>query len=80
MIVGEAHFMLQREDSYLFSVTAWIDHFETWYDGFKKKVAANVDVRLELLEGINFLKVLSKKQDEILSKAIRDLEGIMKKR
>jgi starch synthase (maltosyl-transferring) len=68
-------FYVTERDQYFFSVTAWVDHFETWYDGFKKKVAAQVDVRLELLEGINFLKVLSSEKDEILSKAIRNLEG-----
>jgi len=73
--IWRGSFYVTERGQYLFSVTAWVDHFETWYDGFRKKVAANLDVRLELLEGINFLKVLSKKQDEILSKAIRRLEG-----
>jgi starch synthase (maltosyl-transferring) len=73
--IWRGSFYVTERGPYVFSVTAWVDHFETWYDGFRKKVAAKVDVRLELLEGINFLKVLSKKHDEILSKAIRHLEG-----
>src|ERR1700733_7690282 len=33
-------FIVSETEPYLFRVKAWIDHFETWYDGFKKKAAA----------------------------------------
>jgi len=51
-----ASFVVDKKGGYTFTVTAWIDHFDTWYDGFKKKAAANVDVHTELLEGVAFLK------------------------
>src|SRR5690349_9677478 len=41
-------FYVTSKGKYLFRITAWIDHFETWYDGFVKKAAAKVDVKLEL--------------------------------
>lgn len=56
----EASFVVDKKGNYLFTINAWIDHFDTWYDGFKKKVAAKVDVKVELLEGALMLRKLSK--------------------
>lgn len=67
-------FTVSEQGKYTFTITAWIDHFETWYDGFKKKAAAKVDVRLELKEGIQFLKILSNGKNDELNKAIRGLD------
>ncbi len=66
-------FYVLEKGIYLFTLKAWVDHFETWYDGFKKKAAADVDVHLELQEGIHFLKILSAGNDEVLNKAIEQL-------
>lgn len=52
-------FHVAEKGIYVFTIHAWIDHFETWYDGFKKKAAAKVDVKVELMEGANFLKTLA---------------------
>lgn len=61
---------------YVFTLRAWIDHFDTWYDGFKKKAAVGVDVHVEILEGIAFLNLLSKdRNDGALKQAIQRLEG-----
>lgn len=49
-----ASFPVDEKGTYVFTIHAWIDHFETWYDGFKKKAAAKVDVKVELMEGANF--------------------------
>jgi starch synthase (maltosyl-transferring) len=65
-------FHVQQKCSYLYTVVAWIDHFETWYDGFKKKAAAHVDVKVELQEGVIILKKLAKdKNNELLSAATK---------
>lgn len=53
-----ASFKVEEQGTYVFTVQAWIDHFDTWYDGFKKKAAAKVDVKVELMEGAIFLKTL----------------------
>ncbi len=57
---------LAQKGLYEFQVHAWIDHFETWYDGFKKKANAKVDVAVELLEGAAYLRQLNstKKLDQ----------------
>lgn len=57
----KASFNVDEQGKYIFTIHAWIDHFDTWYDGFKKKAAAKVDVKVELMEGINFLKTLAEK-------------------
>ncbi len=55
----QASFTVEQKGNYLFTIVAWIDHFDTWYDGFKKKTAAGVGVTVELQEGANILKKLS---------------------
>ncbi|MEI9921380.1 MAG: alpha-1,4-glucan--maltose-1-phosphate maltosyltransferase [Bacteroidota bacterium] len=51
-----AVFYVTEKGFYRFKVEAWVDHFDTWYDGFKKKADAKVDVKTELMEGVNFLR------------------------
>ncbi|GHN01961.1 alpha-1,4-glucan:maltose-1-phosphate maltosyltransferase [Cytophagales bacterium WSM2-2] len=58
-------FPAAEKGNYFFTVHAWIDHFETWYDGFKKKAAAKVDVSVELLEGAAFLRRLKNSNREL---------------
>jgi len=55
----QATFKVEEQGTYFFTIHAWIDHFNTWYDGFKKKAAAKVDVKVELMEGALFLKTLA---------------------
>jgi starch synthase (maltosyl-transferring) len=69
-----ASFYVPDKTVYLFTVQAWVDHFDTWYDGFKKKAHANVDVHVEIKEGILLLKGLTKEKNERLSLAITELE------
>lgn len=54
-----ASFYVSEKGSYYFRVQAWIDHFDTWYDGFRKKAAAKVDVTVELMEGAQYLRAVS---------------------
>lgn len=53
-------FQVKDKGFYLFSIRAWVDHFETWYDGFKKKAEASLDVHVELLEGAALLERVGK--------------------
>ena len=64
-----ASFSPSQKGQYVFKVLAWIDHFETWFDGFKKKANASVEVSVELLEGAIFLKRLSNGKDELFKLA-----------
>lgn len=71
----EASFYVTEKGYYEFTITGWVDHFETWYDGFKKKAAAHVDVHLELLEGAAFLRGLSNGKHKELQQFAVALEG-----
>ena len=51
-----ASFFALERGTYYFTVRAWVDHLETWFDGIKKKIAAKLDVRVELMEGVEFLR------------------------
>jgi starch synthase (maltosyl-transferring) len=55
-----ASFQVTEKGYYFFTIRAWVDHFETWYDGFRKKAHAAVDVHVELMEGAAFLKKVGK--------------------
>lgn len=69
--VWEASFPASVKGSYFFTVRAWVDHFDTWYDGIKKKAAANVDVSVELMEGAAYLNELVKENKNLQTWAKR---------
>ncbi len=71
----KASFSVTEKVSYVFTVQAWIDHFETWFDGFKKKATAKVDVKLELLEGAQLLREIARKKNTELLKVAEKLEN-----
>ncbi len=64
-----ASFQVTEKGYHLFTIQAWIDHFETWYDGFKKKAEAALNVRVELMEGAAFLRRVGKGDPYIQSLA-----------
>ena len=64
-----ASFRVDEIGKYGFTIHAWVDHFDTWYDGFKKKAAAKVDVYIELMEGAIFLKKLAGTSNPLLLNA-----------
>lgn len=55
-----ASFPVTEKGFYLFTIRAWVDHFETWYDGFKKKAEAALDLQVELMEGALLLRKIGK--------------------
>ncbi len=73
--VWSAAFTVTEKGYYNFTILAWIDHFDTWYDGFRKKSLANVDVSLELKEGAQYLRTLSKKDKADLEETAKKLEA-----
>src|SRR5712671_3706067 len=44
----QAKFTVEKLGQYIYTLTAWIDSFQTWYQDFLKRVAANQDVTVEL--------------------------------
>jgi starch synthase (maltosyl-transferring) len=74
----QATFKVEEQGKYVFTIHAWIDHFDTWYDGFKKKAAAKVDVKVELMEGAVFLKTLAENGKPNLLNLATKLENASK--
>lgn len=68
-------FYVIEKSPYVFTVHAWIDHFETWYDGFKKKADAKLDVKVELLEGAQLLLKIAGDRKNKLSTIASKLES-----
>jgi len=64
-------FYVTTTGKYIFRIQAWIDHFDTWFDGFQKKTAAKLDVHLELREGAAFLRQLAVKNNQLLKLALK---------
>ncbi|MBS1544814.1 MAG: alpha-1,4-glucan--maltose-1-phosphate maltosyltransferase [Bacteroidetes bacterium] len=62
-------FTVDQKGQYFFAVRAWIDHFETWYDGFKKKAAAGLNLKVELMEGAAFLREVANGDTALLTMA-----------
>ena len=71
--VWKASFLVPEKGYYNFTILAWVDHLDTWYDGFRKKANANIDVSLELKEGAQYLKTLSKGKNAGLNEAAKKL-------
>ncbi len=69
----KASFYVPEKGTYVYTLQAWVDHFDTWYDGFKKKANAKVDVKVELMEGAILLRTLGESNKDLISIA-RKLE------
>jgi starch synthase (maltosyl-transferring) len=69
--IWTASFRVEQKGTYVFTVVAWVDHLDTWYDGFKKKANAKVDVHVELQEGAILLGKLPGNNPEVASAAKR---------
>jgi starch synthase (maltosyl-transferring) len=71
--VWSATFKITEKSNYVFTVIAWVDHLDTWYDGFKKKAEAKVDIHTELMEGVLLLKQLPASKSQQIQTAIAKL-------
>jgi starch synthase (maltosyl-transferring) len=56
-------FPVDRIGRWHFTVEAWTDAWETWRAGFRKKVDAGVDVRVELLEAAALVRAAARRAD-----------------
>jgi starch synthase (maltosyl-transferring) len=50
------NFAVQRIGTHLYSVSAWIDHFQTWSRDLQRRVQADQDVTIDLQIGSQLLK------------------------
>ncbi|MFW5774307.1 MAG: maltotransferase domain-containing protein, partial [Tangfeifania sp.] len=52
----KAEFPLSSIGSYFFTVRAWVDHFKSWHRDILKKIAAGVDIEVDLQIGANLIQ------------------------
>jgi starch synthase (maltosyl-transferring) len=76
----EATFVLDARDYFDYKVEAWVDHALTWHYGLTKKVKAEVDVKVELKDGLPYLnnlldQKLSKDQKAFVKNCISLIES-----
>jgi starch synthase (maltosyl-transferring) len=49
-------FPVEKLGQYLYTISAWVDPFLTWYDDFQKRIEADQDVTIDLQIGSELLK------------------------
>ncbi|HEY4012961.1 MAG TPA: alpha-1,4-glucan--maltose-1-phosphate maltosyltransferase [Polyangiaceae bacterium] len=59
----EASFLVDEIGQWQFAILAWIDPFETWRAGTRKKIDAGQDVELDLAAGALLLKAYASRAD-----------------
>ena len=52
----QASFRVDRLGQYIYTISGWIDSFQTWYKDFLKRIAAQQDVTVDLQIGAVLLK------------------------
>jgi starch synthase (maltosyl-transferring) len=56
-----APFTVEKLGHYIYSITAWVDPFQTWYKDFQKRIAADQDVTVDLKIGAQLLKAAAER-------------------
>lgn len=70
----KASFSVEKQGYYSYKVEAWVDYALNWQHGIQRKIEDNQYVKSELLEGIEFLKTISKKANDIEKKYLESLK------
>ena len=71
-------FQVEEEGMAYFTVLAWVDHPLDWYLGIGKKIAAGVEVEVELQMGADWLDALSKKAKGPAAKAMTEAAEVFR--
>jgi len=74
----KAAFSVEKQGYYTYKVEAWVDYALNWQHGIQRKIEDNQHVKSELLEGIEFLKNISKKGNDDEKKYLESLEDHFK--
>jgi starch synthase (maltosyl-transferring) len=67
-----AQFIVQQLGSYLYTVSAWVDHLETWRRGLVKKFDAGQDVALDLKTGALLAESMAERAHGLDSQRLRE--------
>lgn len=71
-------FKADETGDYEYTIEAWVDHFTTWQEGLKKKVADNQNVKTELLIGAELMEDALPRTSAQNKKKLKDWIGLLK--
>lgn len=72
----KAAFTVEKQGYYAYKVEAWVDYALNWQHGIQRKIEDDQHVKSELLEGIEFLKTISKKGNDAEKKYLDRLKEV----
>src|SRR6267143_3663574 len=67
-----ASFRVAELGRYLYTVTGWVDHFQTWRGDFNKKVDSGQHVLVELLQGAKLINEASRRASKAEGKSLKE--------
>ena len=70
-----ASFRTEKLGQYIYTLSAWADPFQTWYDDFLKRVAAQQDVTIDLQIGTGLLKTAAGRANGPDAQKLREVAG-----
>jgi starch synthase (maltosyl-transferring) len=67
-----SEFAVEEIGTYLYTIEAWVNRFETWRQGLRKKIAAGQEVSLDLLAGASLVERAAERASGDDKKKLRD--------
>jgi len=68
----QASFRVSGLGRYRYTVTGWVDHFQTWRRDLNKKIEAGQNVHVELLQGARLIDEASRRAPEAEEKSLKE--------
>ena len=76
----KATFIVKKQGYYSYKVQGWVDHSLNWQYGITRKIEDNQQVEIELLEGVEFIKVITNKLSSSEKLYVNHLKKIFSKK
>jgi starch synthase (maltosyl-transferring) len=71
-------FQVNEIGNYHYTVSAWVDRFKSWRQGFAKKVGAGQDVALDLLAGAEFIELATQRAADEDLKSLKHFAAVLR--
>jgi len=72
----KSSFVVEKQGVYTYKVEGWVDYALNWQHGITRKIEDSQKVTSELLEGVEYLKIVAKNATEIEKKYLKQLQEI----
>ncbi len=78
--VWKGSFGVEKQGEYQYYIAAWVDHLGSWRHGLERKVAAGLDVAVEMLEGAGLFRKAAELVKGKSKKALEELADLLEDR